>query len=588
MGGIEMYKNKAVVLGISGNGLGIARSLGRHGIDVIVVSDTDTTANLSSRYISERWFFYGNDKELVVELLSRGAAFSEKPVLFPVRDATVLALAEKIDEIKKYYQIIMPPLETVKGALCKTTFAQMAETFGLPVPRSFSIGHGIGISDLPDDIKFPVIVKPEYRNDNYVAHVSGKAFKAENIQELNAFYAKFSTYQEEAIIQEYIPGEDSDLFFCFQYYTTDKSLACSLSGRKIRQYPSLCGSTSSCEVAYDPKIEHLTTSFFTQIDYVGPCSMEFKRDPRDGVYYFIEPTIGRHDWNNAFGAGNGFPMPYINYLDAVGGDIPQYKQKRLPRRWIRWSADFETAKEKMRQGDLSVWAWLKSIRPPVTGAIFAWDDLGPVYRSYAKRVKNKGAKLLQRLKKNVKKRSRKIFLHEEYIIFKKKIDKDNLPELSDRFVFREATLEDISYLAERFKEHYSAQDVEQIANRIKRGEYLILGSFSDSPAEICMQIWLSNQDRYFLEQKKIHDLANSLCSSKSLVLEEFRNKGFGREGKRYLEHFAAGKNVDELVSYVRADNSPQIKISHLVGNIESGKLDRKVILGKERIKVAVF
>ena len=43
------FKNKAIVLGISGNGLGIVRSLGRRGVEVVVVSDTETSANLFSR-----------------------------------------------------------------------------------------------------------------------------------------------------------------------------------------------------------------------------------------------------------------------------------------------------------------------------------------------------------------------------------------------------------------------------------------------------------------------------------------------------------------------------------------------------------
>ncbi|WP_321532686.1 hypothetical protein [uncultured Desulfuromonas sp.] len=579
------YKNKAVVLGISANGLGIVRSLGRRGVPV-VVSDSDTSTNLYSRYISERWFFYGNDKELIEELLVRGASFSEKPVLFPVRDSTVLALAERIDEIRKYYLIVMPPFETVRRALCKTTFAQMAEKLGLTVPRSFSISQGITISDVPDDLKFPVIVKPEYRNDNYGANVSGKAFKAENIQELSAFYEKFSAYQQEAIVQEYIPGGDSDLYFCFQYYAAGagQSPVYSLSGRKIRQFPSLCGSTSSCEVSRDPQIETLATSFFTRIGYVGPCSMEFKRDPRDGVYYFIEPTIGRHDWNNAFGEGNGIPMPYINYLDALGKAIPRYRQKKIPRRWIRWSADFETAKEKMKQDDLSLLSWLKSIRPPVTGAIFALDDIKPFFRMYMKRVENKLSKIISRLNKYFRKKLRKFYLREEYIVFKKKIDKNKLPSLSERFLFREAKLEDVHLLVKKFRKHYSEEDRNNIFDKIKRGDHLLLGTLRHSPDDICMQIWLSEKDPFFLEEKKINNLSKALCSNKSIVREEFRNIGFGREGKLYLEHFAAEMNIDELVSYVRIDNCPQIKISHLVGNVEKGRLYRKILCGKESFK----
>ncbi|OQY23105.1 MAG: hypothetical protein B6I37_06060 [Desulfobacteraceae bacterium 4572_35.2] len=584
---MKNYKNKAIVLGISGNGLGIVRSLGRRGVDVTVVSDTDTSTNLFSRYIYERWFFYGNDKELVEELLNRGPSFSEKPVLFPVRDATVLALSEKIDEIKKYYQIIMPSLEIVKGALCKTTFAQMAEKFGLPVPRSFSIGQGKTISDLPNDFKFPVIVKPEYRNDNYVAHVSGKAFKAENILELTAFYEMFSNLQEEAIIQEYIPGDDSDLFFCFQYYTTDQSLACSLSGRKIRQYPSLCGSTCSCELVRASQVEELTTSFFTQIGYVGPCSMEFKRDPRDGAYYFIEPTIGRHDWNNAFGEGNGFPMPYINYLDAAGGILPQCKQKRFLRRWIRWSADFETAKTKMKQGDLSVFGWIKSIRPPVTGAIFAVDDLKPFIVYLVRRIKRKVEKLIFHWEKTVRKKLRKIYLREKYIVFKKRIDEQKLPVLDDRFVFRESVAEDIPTFVDAFKPHYDSQGIELIANRIKDGEFLILGFLKENPRVMCMHAWLSEKDKFFLEESKLHSMYGEVCNYKALVLEQYRNIGFSRQSKLYLEHFAAEKKYNEIVCYTKSNNYPQLKVADHVGSIRVGFLYRTIIFGKEFINIII-
>ena len=481
----------------------------------------------------------------------------------------------------------MPPPETVKKALCKTSFARMAESLKLHVPRSFSIGRSLKISDLPDDIKFPVIVKPEYRNDCYVAHVSGKAFKAENIQELHECYKIFSVHQEEAIIQEYIPGDDSDLFFCFQYYTRDQSLVCSLSGRKIRQYPSLCGSTSSCEVVHDPQVEKLTTSFFTRIGYVGPCSMEFKRDPRDGVYYFIEPTIGRHDWNNSFGEGNGFPMPYINYLDALGVVIPPFKQKRFPRRWIRWSSDFEAAKEKIRQGNLSILCWLKSIRPPVTGSIFAADDLKPFLFQLVRRANRKTEKWMSMLKNAIRKKVRKIYLSEKYIIFKKNIDKNKLPKLTNSFVFREAVAEDIPLFIDVFKPHYDSQGIERITNRIKEGEFLILGFLKNNPKIICMHAWLSEKDKFFLEEKKIHNMPKSVCLYKVFVLENYRNIGFSKNVKLYIEHLAAEKKYKEIVSYTRDDNYPQLKAAEYAGSIRSGFLCRKILLGKEFIKIMI-
>lgn len=381
--------NKAIVLGISGNGLGIARSLGRRGIDVIAIADTNTSANLRSRYFSEKRFFYGNESELVDFLVASHGEFDQKPVLFPIRDATVLALAERIEEVRKFYHLVMPDGEVVKRALCKTSFSEMAEEFGLQVPRSTMIQDEDDLSRLTRDFKYPVIIKPEYRNDLYIANVAGKAFIAVNFPELLKRYAGFSEYQSEAIVQEYIPGTDSDLYFCFQYHTVKGDLAGSLCGRKIRQYPASCGSTCSCEVVTCPEVEEITTRFFRRIHYSGPGSMEFKRDPRDGRFYLIEPTIGRADWNNAFTEGNGIPIPYLNYLDALNLPLPRIQPKRIRRRWIRWSADNEASRIMWKRNELKLSDWISSVRPPFTSAIFALDDPMPSITGIMRRLKRK-------------------------------------------------------------------------------------------------------------------------------------------------------------------------------------------------------
>lgn len=382
-------RSKAIVLGISGNGLGIARSLGRRGIEVIIIADTNTSANLCSRYLSEKRYFCGNESELVEFLLGIHGEFDQKPVLFPIRDATVLALAERIGEVRKFYHVVMPDAEVVRRALCKTTFSEMAEEFGLPVPKSTMIKCDQDISRLTSDFKYPVIIKPEYRNDRYIANVAGKAFIADSPPELLEQYSRFAGYQPEAIVQEYIPGTDADLYFCFQYHTAEGELAASLCGRKIRQYPASCGSTCSCEVVTCPEVEEITTEFFRRIHYSGPGSMEFKRDPRDKRFYLIEPTIGRADWNNAFSEGNGIPIPYLNYLDALTLPLPKIEQKRIHRRWIRWSADNEAVRIMIKRKELKLSDWISSIRPPFTSAIFALDDPMPSVAGIMRRLKRK-------------------------------------------------------------------------------------------------------------------------------------------------------------------------------------------------------
>jgi len=579
------YKSKAVVLGISGNGLGIVRSLGRRGVEVVVVSDTDCSANLFSRYISEKWFLYGSESALVDELLIRGESFTEKPVLFPVRDATVLALADRLDEVRRYYHLVMPPSEIVKKSLCKTTFYQMAEEFGLSVPRTFSVKNQNEISELPADVKYPVIVKPEYRSDSYIANVSGKAFIAKNKDDMFGCYGNFSEYQAEAIIQEYIPGSDSDLYFCFQYYKKNNNLTASLCGRKIRQYPPSCGSTSSCEVVRNPEVEEITTRFFKKIDYVGPCSMELKRDPRDGRFYLIEPTVGRLDWNNAFAEGNGLPIPFMNYLDALDLPSPEFKPKKVSRRWIRWSADCESAKIHRNKGELSFMAWLLSIRPPVTWAIFSLDDPSPIIMGLFSRVKRKLGSLIKKgTFKTIKKKFRKIFLFEKYIIFSRDLKKIPSENKLENLYFREPTVEDIMLIAEQFSEHFGSSPVREITHRLSSGEMLVAGSFLDNPKNICYLAWLSKKDTFFRSTEKVKDLSKSICLYRIYVPKSHRNKGIGKFAFSYIENKIFNLGCTEILAYVSVNNGPSLNIFRKSDWGESGILYRLVLFGKEFTK----
>jgi len=382
------------VLGLSGNGLGVARSLGRRNIYVIGVDENIGSPNASSRYLREKWLFHGSEDEQIDMLIERGGRFQEAPVLFPIRDATVIAIAERFDEIQKQYRILLPSPDMLKSALCKTTFDQLALGMGLTTAKSYSINMQHDIKHIANNIKYPCILKPEYRTKAFTSTAKAKAFYADTPEELLDQYRTFCHVAPEVVVQEFIPGTDSDLYFCFQYYDVRGNLAASISGRKIRQWPSLCGSTASCEVVENPEIEELAARFFSKIGYKGPGSMEFKRDPRDGQYILIEPTVGRVDWNNGFSEGNGIPIPVLVYNDLVGYPPPAYRRKRIPRRWIRWSADSEAAAYYRRHGKLGFLEWLWTCRPPVTWAMWAWDDPMPTLLSYKNRILRKMRKFI--------------------------------------------------------------------------------------------------------------------------------------------------------------------------------------------------
>ena len=81
------------------------------------------------------------------------------------------------------------------------------------------------------------------------------------------------------VVQEWIEGPDSDLFFCLQYHATNGATVCSFTGRKLSIWPPDVGVTASCTAAPEVRaiLQPLTEAFFKRVSFVGMGGIEFKR-----------------------------------------------------------------------------------------------------------------------------------------------------------------------------------------------------------------------------------------------------------------------------------------------------------------------
>jgi hypothetical protein len=95
------------------------------------------------------------------------------------------------------------------------------------------------------------------------------------------------------------------------------------------------GGTASCIPAPDAhaELETLTTQFFAAVGFVGMGSMEYKRDPRDGRFYVVEPTVGRTDYQEEIATLNGVNIPLAAYLSELGLPIEPNTAVSPPRAW---------------------------------------------------------------------------------------------------------------------------------------------------------------------------------------------------------------------------------------------------------------
>lgn len=339
------YKTKAVVVGSGLNALGIVRSLAVAGVPVhLLYSDID--AAVHSRFGSRQRIERTDGQVLISALQEIGKSASDAPVLYLTEEKTVLTVSERRDEVLPYFRIVLPAHDTLTALMHKQGFQQMAGELGAPIPQAVYLRSESDLAALAG-LKYPCVLKPAVKDYAYGAKFQ-KAYVVHTPDEAAELYRQIAPTLSDLIVQEWIEGSDSDIYFCLQYIAADGSTVASFVGRKVRSWPPRIGGTASCTAApeYQEKLSALTTEFFRQVGFVGMGSMEYKRDPRDGEFYMVEPTVGRTDYQEEVATIHGKNIPAQAYCYELGIDFPKDKlavQRYLWREPVtdKWSKELQ-------------------------------------------------------------------------------------------------------------------------------------------------------------------------------------------------------------------------------------------------------
>jgi D-aspartate ligase len=311
---MDMGRTPAVVVG----GDACARSLGRDGVPVVVIDSDAKRPGMHSRYGRPFVASGMSGPDLVDSLLALRARLDSRPLLFLTSDAQVRTVSEHRSRLEDAFRIALPDHRCVCELLHKSGFQRIAETHGFPVPRAVTIREEKDLARL-GEIRFPAVIKPGTKE----AFLSNRAPRANRVcgpEEAEAVCRSLLPAAPDLIIQEWIEGAESDIYFCLQYRAASGATVSSFVGRKLRCWPLQTGSTASCMPAPEVAgtIEPLTTAFFDRARFVGMCSMEFKRDRRTGAFLMIEPTVGRADWQEEVATLNGINIPLAAYRHELG------------------------------------------------------------------------------------------------------------------------------------------------------------------------------------------------------------------------------------------------------------------------------
>ena len=362
-----------VVLGGDSQGLGIARSLGRHGIPVCVVDD-ETSISRASRFVQHtvRVPDLRRESSLLDALaLARGRFGLSGWVVFPTRDENVAALAANRDTLARDFRVPTPDLASIRHVWDKRETYRLAEKLSIPIPRTWFPRSADDLTAI--DVSRPVVVKPAIKEHFfYATHV--KAWRADNLAELTTAFRRAAQIVDdgEVIVQELIPGGGHEQYAYCALFRAGHPLA-SMTVRRCRQHPSDFGRASTyVETISLPDLAEPSISFLRKIGYYGLVELEFKHDARDGAYKLLD--VNARTWGyHSLGPAAGVDFPYLLFRDQLGSLLKE-AHARPGVRWIRLTTDVPNAVRDIGARRLRARDYLRTLLSVDTEAVFSLRD----------------------------------------------------------------------------------------------------------------------------------------------------------------------------------------------------------------------
>ena len=363
----------ALVIGGDYQGLGIVRSLGRHGVPICVVDDEHSISRFS------RYATYGirvpdlRKADVAVEtILDVGKCLGlEGWVLFPTRDELVAALSLRKSVISEFFRVPTPNWDVIQWMWDKWNTYRLAKELNIPIPNTWLAATESDLEGI--SAAFPLALKPSVKEHFFYA-TKAKAWRADTRADLRQLFRRANELAGPGriLIQDLIPGNGANQFAYCAFFKNGKAVG-SMVTRRLRQHPHEFGRASTYVETIDlPALETLSERFLRAIDYYGLVEVEYKLDPRDGQFKLLD--VNPRTWGyHTLGRSAGVDFTYLLYADQLGTSVEACRGK-AGISWIRLVTDFPTGLIDVSRGRLKLREYIQSLRNVSTEAVFSQED----------------------------------------------------------------------------------------------------------------------------------------------------------------------------------------------------------------------
>ena len=358
--------------GMGTNALATVRSLGRRDIPVHVVALAGDRQVVSASRYCHACIEIPDAAALPRALLRLSEDLRpRRPVLYIDNDAMIRLLAPHAATLAQRFEVV-EPLACAHQLTDKGFQLRAAQDAGICVPRTWFPASWAELEDIGRQTRKRLIAKPlpGRATDFKVLICTSAARLAEELSGRGA-------PAESVLVQEYVEGDDARIYVGLCYRAGD-GRAFVLSAQKLRQTQPGAGVMAVGRAVDSPEVRDMTRRLAERLGVRGVLSTEFKLDPTDGRFYFIEWNP-RPAYFHSLGWKAGFDLAWLAYCDRVD-------PRRLPPEgaaapapaghyWINLRADLQHLSVVPRLA-LRPATWIPYVREK-QWAVFAEDDPKP-------------------------------------------------------------------------------------------------------------------------------------------------------------------------------------------------------------------
>ncbi|MBW2539981.1 MAG: ATP-grasp domain-containing protein, partial [Deltaproteobacteria bacterium] len=309
--------------------LAAVRALGTKGIQVTVGESTCLATALFSRYCNHAVVYPSPFSRPLafLDFLHRELSRHSYQMILPMEDETLELISRHHSDFSRLTYLPIVSFQKLHLARCKDKILRLADTLGIPTPKTWFINELSELNSLKKGLPYPVVIKPKISSG-----AVGISYP-ENPGELVDRYLRIHEHFPFPMIQEYIPSEGPGYGASF-LMDERGAVKASFVHKRIREYPVSGGASTLRKSVKHNEIRELALTLLKSLDWFGVAMVEFKIDPRDGLPKLME--INPRFWGSlSLAVAAGVNFPYLLYRMSQGENFKPIEDYQTEKK-CRW------------------------------------------------------------------------------------------------------------------------------------------------------------------------------------------------------------------------------------------------------------